>query len=51
MRALPYHDVAPRDEWHATGFEGGDAAVYKLEQTTFDRHLATLAESAAPRRS
>jgi len=43
MRALLDHDVAPRDEWHTTGFEGGDAAVYKLEQTTFDRHLAALA--------
>ena len=31
MRALLYHDVAPREEWHATGFEGGDAAVYKFE--------------------
>ena len=30
MRALLYHDVAPREEWHTTGFEGGDAAVYKF---------------------
>ena len=43
MRALLYHDVAPRDEWHATGFEGGDAAVYKFERTAFERHLDTLA--------
>src|SRR5919112_4348928 len=43
MRALLYHDVAPRDEWDATGFEGGDAAVYKFERADFERHLDTLA--------
>src|SRR3954453_15826959 len=43
MRALLYHDVAPRDEWPATGFDGGDAAVYKFERAEFERHLATLA--------
>jgi peptidoglycan/xylan/chitin deacetylase (PgdA/CDA1 family) len=43
MRALLYHDVAPRDEWPGTGFEGGDAAVYKFERTEFERHLASLA--------
>ena len=32
MRALLYHDVAPREEWDATGFDGGDAAVYKFER-------------------
>jgi peptidoglycan/xylan/chitin deacetylase (PgdA/CDA1 family) len=48
MRALLYHDVAPRDEWHATGFEGGDAAVYKLEMSEFERHLAALATIGRP---
>jgi peptidoglycan/xylan/chitin deacetylase (PgdA/CDA1 family) len=48
MRALLYHDVAPRHEWRATGFEGGDAAVYKLERSAFDAHLARLATIGRP---
>jgi peptidoglycan/xylan/chitin deacetylase (PgdA/CDA1 family) len=48
MRALLYHDVAPRDEWNATGFEGGDAAVYKFEHTDFERHLDALAGAGRP---
>src|SRR5215213_6694264 len=48
MRALLYHDVAPRDEWHATGFEGGDAAVYKFEHSDFERHLDALAGTGRP---
>ena len=48
MRTLLYHDVAPRDEWGATGFQGGDAAVYKLERTAFDAHLAKLATIGRP---
>ena len=43
MRALLYHDVAPREEWDATGFDGGDAAVYKFERPDFERHLDALA--------
>jgi len=43
MRALLYHDVAPREEWHTTGFDGGDAAVYKFDPAAFDQHLAALA--------
>ena len=48
MRALLYHDVAPRDEWGNTGFSGGDAAVYKLERAAFDAHLAKLATIGRP---
>jgi peptidoglycan/xylan/chitin deacetylase (PgdA/CDA1 family) len=48
MRALLYHDVAPRSEWGTTGFHGGDAAVYKLEGAAFDAHLAKLATIGRP---
>jgi peptidoglycan/xylan/chitin deacetylase (PgdA/CDA1 family) len=43
MRALLYHDVAPRSDWPRSGFEGGDAHVYKLEPGEFEGHLASLA--------
>ena len=48
MRALLYHDIAPRDEWGTSGFHGGDAAVYKLERAAFDAHLAKLATIGRP---
>ena len=48
MRALLCHDIAPRSEWGATGFHGGDAAVYKLERAAFDAHLARLATIGRP---
>lgn len=43
MRALLYHDVAPRPEWPVSGFSGGDADVYKFEPAGFARHLTSLA--------
>jgi peptidoglycan/xylan/chitin deacetylase (PgdA/CDA1 family) len=48
MRALLYHDVAPEAEWLATGFQGGDAAVYKLTPDAFDEHLDALHVCGAP---
>lgn len=48
MRALLYHDVAPRSEWPVTGFPGGDAHVYKFEPEEFARHLAALATLGTP---
>lgn len=48
MRALLYHDVAPRSEWPITGFPGGDAHVYKFEPQEFERHLASLSSIGTP---
>jgi len=48
MRALLYHDVAPRDEWPTTGFSGGDAAVYKLDASAFHEHLSVLGTIGRP---
>lgn len=45
--ALMYHDVVegPSEE-EASGFAGGDAAVYKVERVEFDAHLRAIAERA-----
>lgn len=48
MRALLYHDVAPAHEWPATGFQGGDADIYKLTPAEFDDHLSDLEASGLP---
>jgi peptidoglycan/xylan/chitin deacetylase (PgdA/CDA1 family) len=48
MRALLYHDVAPRAAWPATGFQGGDADVYKLTPEQFEAHLDALGACGRP---
>ncbi len=40
-----YHDVVDGDAWNASGFAGGDADIYKLERSLFEKHLAAIAES------
>jgi peptidoglycan/xylan/chitin deacetylase (PgdA/CDA1 family) len=50
MRAITllYHDVVPAGKPEASGFPGGDAAVYKLGVQEFHRHLNAI-RSAVPR--
>ena len=42
MRTLLYHDVVADGQWSASGFPGGDAAIYKLTRDAFFSHLARL---------
>jgi len=42
MRTLTYHDVVVDGQFSASGFSGGDAAIYKLESGAFHAHLARL---------
>lgn len=49
IRTLLYHDVVEGGRWNASGFEGGDAAIYKLSRPAFEEHLDRLrAAGAAP---
>jgi peptidoglycan/xylan/chitin deacetylase (PgdA/CDA1 family) len=41
--SLMYHDVVEGGDYDASGFPGGDAAVYKLERTQFAGHLQSIA--------
>jgi peptidoglycan/xylan/chitin deacetylase (PgdA/CDA1 family) len=43
IRTLLYHDVVEEGRWSSSGFDGGDAAVYKLTRTAFEAHLDRLA--------
>lgn len=49
MRAITllYHDVVPSGNLEASGFPGGDAAVYKLDLAEFHQHLIAI-RSANP---
>src|SRR5262249_23924245 len=44
MRAvsLLYHDVVPPGDFECSGFPGGDAAIYKLELSEFEKHLTAI---------
>jgi peptidoglycan/xylan/chitin deacetylase (PgdA/CDA1 family) len=46
MRAnsILYHDVICDGDYDASGFKGSSAAVYKVERTDFERHMATIAQ-------
>jgi peptidoglycan/xylan/chitin deacetylase (PgdA/CDA1 family) len=46
MRAnsILYHDVICNGNYEASGFKGPGAAVYKVERTNFERHLAAIAQ-------
>ncbi len=46
ISSLMYHDIVDADAYHASGFAGGDADLYKLELSVFERHLHRL--SALP---
>lgn len=37
-----YHDVVEPGDWDASGFSGGDAAIYKLEHRAFEAHLRAI---------
>src|SRR5438034_11030414 len=41
--SLMYHDVAAVGATHESGFLGADAALYKLEPSQLDQHLAAIA--------
>jgi peptidoglycan/xylan/chitin deacetylase (PgdA/CDA1 family) len=41
--SLVYHDVTERGGADASGFPGGDAALYKLERAQFESHLRAIA--------
>jgi len=41
--SLMYHDVVEGTDYDASGFPGGDAALYKLERTQFAEHLRSIA--------
>jgi peptidoglycan/xylan/chitin deacetylase (PgdA/CDA1 family) len=40
--SLLFHDVVPPDDFESSGFPGGDAAIYKLELSEFERHLDAI---------
>lgn len=42
-RTLLYHDVVEDGRWSSSGFDGGDAAIYKLARPAFEAHLDRLA--------
>ena len=46
MRAnsVLYHDVISDGDCDASGFKGAGAAVYKVERSDFERHMATIAQ-------
>jgi peptidoglycan/xylan/chitin deacetylase (PgdA/CDA1 family) len=48
IRTLLYHDVVDEAAWGSSGFEGGDAAIYKLTRTAFDAHVERLATLSRP---
>jgi peptidoglycan/xylan/chitin deacetylase (PgdA/CDA1 family) len=39
-----YHDVVEQATHQTSGFNGGDAAIYKLEPDQFERHLAAISK-------
>lgn len=41
-RTLLYHDVVDEGCWNTSGFDGGDAAIYKLSRPAFEEHLEGL---------
>lgn len=45
---LLYHDVVDDDRWGESGFDTGDAAIYKLTRASFAAHLERLATLGAP---
>ena len=45
--SLLYHDVVEPGAFSTSGFEGGDADVYKLEHLHFEQHLRAIEGSAA----
>lgn len=47
MRAISimYHDVTAQGEAHTSGFEGPDAALYKLDRERFGEHLRAIASA------
>lgn len=47
-RTLLYHDVVDEGRGNSSGFDGGDAAIYKLTRAAFDLHLDTIAAIGAP---
>jgi peptidoglycan/xylan/chitin deacetylase (PgdA/CDA1 family) len=47
-RSLLYHDVVEDGRWSSSGFDGGDAAIYKLTRTAFLAHLDRLATLGRP---
>lgn len=52
IAALLYHDVVRDGQLDASGFAGAGAAVYKMEESLFRRHLDALAAlSSAPSRT
>jgi len=40
---LHYHDIARRDEYHLSGFQGADADLYKVEPEELRQHLRVMA--------
>ncbi len=48
-RTLLYHDVVEDGCWNSSGFDSGDAAIYKLSRHAFEAHLERLsAVGSAP---
>jgi peptidoglycan/xylan/chitin deacetylase (PgdA/CDA1 family) len=47
--ALLYHDIVPRLRYEASGFQGADADIYKLDCDEFRRHMRRIAAGAALR--
>lgn len=47
LRSLLYHDVIEDNRYHASGFPGEDANLYKLTRALFREHLRALAEGPA----
>ncbi|HUI80262.1 MAG TPA: polysaccharide deacetylase family protein [Bryobacteraceae bacterium] len=47
--ALLYHDIVPRLRYEASGFQGADADIYKLDCDEFRRHMRRIAAGSGPR--
>jgi peptidoglycan/xylan/chitin deacetylase (PgdA/CDA1 family) len=43
---LLFHDVVPSGRFDLSGFQSPDADIYKLDCSTFERHLAAIEECA-----
>jgi peptidoglycan/xylan/chitin deacetylase (PgdA/CDA1 family) len=42
-RTLLFHDVVDEGRWNSSGFDSGDAAIYKFTRRSFEEHLDRLA--------
>lgn len=47
ITSIMYHDVVEVGAYDASGFQGSDAALYKVDRDQFNTHLAAIADAVA----